>query len=538
MYKKSCFSTLAACLFMLTSPANAAQPLRLQSSSFPHLKEAFQLAIPGIRQTSIVGDDSLIYINQHRDDNKITHVRMQQYYAGFPVFGGYAIIHTSNSLRALNSTTSPVSMNGVVYLGLKKELRHPSPVFVEHASVALQRYKALFQQYQIAEEEITPMVYIDDQHHAFWAYKISMLVEYDDRIPERPTAIVDAQTLKPFVEWNEVKTARQVIKGMGFGGNNRTGAYQFGKDYPFLSLSRDSRLSGCFMENEVIKVVDMAHKYQGGNEPMHFSCKNPVGPTNIYWTGYKGDGYDNENGAFSPSNDAFYAGEVIHNMYKEWYGIDVLSRNGKPLKLVMRVHFGEHYENAFWDSKQMTFGDGYDRMYPLVSLGVGAHEISHGFTEQHANLIYFGQSGGINESFSDMAAQAAEFYSRGKNSWKIGSEIMKESSGYEALRYMDVPSRDGYSIDSADQYIEGLDVHHSSGVYNHLFYILATQPQWTTRMAFQVMVKANMDYWTPYSTFVDAGCGVISATHDLGFSDNAVKFALKNVAIDYEICGN
>ena len=106
------------------------------------------------------------------------------------------------------------------------------------------------------------------------------------------------------------------------------------------------------------------------------------------------------------------------------------------------------YENAFWDGKQMTFGDGDTMMYPLVSLGVGAHEISHGFTEQHSNLEYYGQSGGINEAFSDMAAQAAEYYSAKKNSWQIGPEIMKEDSGYEALRYMDKPSRDGSSIDS------------------------------------------------------------------------------------------
>ena len=39
-------------------------------------------------------------------------------------------------------------------------------------------------------------------------------------------------------------------------------------------------------------------------------------------------------------------------------------------------------------ARKMTFGDGIDMFYPLVFLGVGAHEISHGFTEQHSNLIY------------------------------------------------------------------------------------------------------------------------------------------------------
>ncbi len=59
----------------------------------------------------------------------------------------------------------------------------------------------------------------------------------------------------------------------------------------------------------------------------------------------------------------------------------------------------------------MTFGDGASYFYPLVSLDVSAHEVSHGFIEQNSNLIYSGQSGGINEAFSDMAGEAAEFYS-------------------------------------------------------------------------------------------------------------------------------
>lgn len=206
------------------------------------------------------------------------------------------------------------------------------------------------------------------------------------------------------------------------------------------------------------------------------------------------------------------------------------------MQLVMRVHYGQGYENAYWDGKQMTFGDGDTMMYPLVSLGVGGHEVSHGFTEQHSGLEYFGQSGGMNESFSDMAAQAAEYYSVGKNSWQIGPEIMKEDSGYDALRYMDKPSRDGMSIDVADDYYGGLDVHYSSGVYNHLFYILANQPNWNLRMAFDVMVKANMDYWTPYSTFDEGGCGMLSAAKDLGYNLDDIKKSLSEVTINYQSC--
>ena len=87
-------------------------------------------------------------------------------------------------------------------------------------------------------------------------------------------------------------------------------------------------------------------------------------------------------------------------MYRNWYNTAPLS-----FKLKMRVHYSRNYENAFWDGSQMTFGDGATTFYPLVSLDVAAHEVSHGFTEQNSGLVYSGQSGGINEAFSDMAGK-------------------------------------------------------------------------------------------------------------------------------------
>ena len=97
------------------------------------------------------------------------------------------------------------------------------------------------------------------------------------------------------------------------------------------------------------------------------------------------------NGAYSPLNDAHYFGGLVFNMYQEYFNIAPLKT-----KLKMRVHFGQQFENAFWDGQQMTFGDGANRMYPLTSLDVVAHEVGHGVTEQNSGLIYKQQSGGIN----------------------------------------------------------------------------------------------------------------------------------------------
>ena len=362
-----------------------------------------------------ISPDSLQFIQQRTDRNHVTHIRMQQKYAGFMVYGGYAIMHSLNSANHLLAANSKVEMNGTVYRGLQSELGQPEDNFVSNGELALKQFKANYEGKELREEQVIPIVYIDNKHQAHWAYKVSVYVRHKDKIPERPTAILDAKSFKPFVQWNDIKTAsRQAVKGMGYGGNHKTGEYLYGKTYPLLDLTRDEKRSTCSMANNDVKVVDMNHDYFSFNRPMKFECKKDQNADSlIFWTGYKADGYDKENGAFSPTNDALYAGYVIKHLYHDWYDVEVLSKNGKPMQLVMRVHYGDGFENAYWDGKRMTFGDGGDILYPLVSLSIGAHEISHGFTEQHSDLQYFAHSGGINESFSDMASQAAAYYSTG-----------------------------------------------------------------------------------------------------------------------------
>lgn len=521
-----------------TSSLYAAEAIPLQKTSLKQLQQTFHLTLPGALSTDAVARDSLQFVHQHTDEKNMTHVRMQQEYAGFPVFGGYAIIHSHHLAEALRQGRRPAKMNGVVYQRLETELGFPAPSFVAQGSVALQEFKAKYSDHTVIEEHVTPMVYINEQHQAFWAYQVSVLIQPVDGIPERPTAIIDAQTFKPFKQWNDVKTSRAQAKGQGYGGNPRLGLWQYGVELPLLDVTRDSATSTCYMRNSDVSVVDMKHEFSALPYSMTFICEASLTDTiNAWWTGDLADGYDRINGAESPANDALYIGSVIKQMYSKWYGLNVLTRsNGVPMQLVMRVHCGRDYGNAFWDGKQMTFGDGNTQMYPLVTIGIGAHEISHGFTEQHSGLNYIGQSGGMNESFSDMAAQAVEFYAKGASSWNIGGDVMKTSSRREVLRYMDVPSHDGRSIDKVDQYQEGMDVHYSSGVYNRFFYLLANQSGWNVRQAFHVMVKANMDYWTPYSNFNEGACGVLSATRDLELPVDAVKLSFDDVGINYQEC--
>jgi pseudolysin len=520
----------AAALVLGANVAMAATPVLLKAGSLPLLTKQFSLHKSGLSAST--QKNTLRVVSMHKDFKSISHQRMQQLYQGAPVIGGYAIVHAKEGVGFSANQNSLVT--GKVFQDIAQDVgQAPEKAQIDNAlNSQLKAYKGQ----KISNKKASLVVFLDKNNKAHWAVKTSFQAESGKAIPEKPTAYVEPVTLKVFASWNDIKTERSEAAAKGYGGNERTGKYYYGFDadgYPALEITRNASSSTCYMENENVKVVDMEGEYYSDNSPMKWACSNAVS-NNTYLTGHDGDGYDEINGAYSPTNDSMYAGYVIKHMYRDWYNLEVLRKSdGSPMQLVMRVHYGENYENAYWDGKQMTFGDGGSWMYPLVSMGVGAHEISHGFTEQNSGLEYWGQSGGMNESFSDMAAQAAEYYSTGEASWMIGERIMKEDSGYEALRFMDQPSKDGRSVDTAGDYYDGLDVHYSSGVYNHLFYLMSTTEGWTARKAFDVMVKANQDYWSPYSDFDEAAEGVLSAARDYGYDLEQVKAALDKVEVNY-----
>jgi Zn-dependent metalloprotease len=102
--------------------------------------------------------------------------------------------------------------------------------------------------------------------------------------------------------------------------------------------------------------------------------------------------------------------------------------------------------------------------------------MSHGVTSSTANLTYSGESGGLNEATSDIMAAAVEFYANNSNDvgdYLVGEEVVLPGLGQPALRFMDRPSRDGSSADAWSSSTKNLDVHYSSGVANHFYYLLS-----------------------------------------------------------------
>lgn len=479
-----------------------------QSASFRSLSDSqfrknLQSSIPLSSQVGLSEHHSFNIKTQVPLANGKVKIRYQQHYQGIPIYDG-AVSATRTSNGKINK------ISGEVLDNIEADLPKARAGITQKSalSIALKQAKLSnsnrtdgnqLQDYHIENTRTRDFIHLNKAKKARRVYEVSMMI-HTQKGPSRPFYLIDAKTGNILEHWNGLTTHKMAH---GPGGNEKTGIYEYGEDFNGLPVSED-----CAMSSKHVDTINMNHKRMGGD--IHqFAC-----PSNTHKA---------INGAFSPLNDAHYFGNVVFNMYQDWFKTSPLTH-----RLAMRVHYDSHFENAFWDGKQMTFGDGNSRFYPLVSLDVVAHEVSHGFTEQNSDLMYRSQAGGINESFSDMAGEAAEYYMHGENDWLIGSSISKTA---EALRYMDDPTKDERSIGHKKDYSLFMNVHHTSGVFNKAFYELANTENWNTAKAFKPFVLANQVYWKRISTFHTASCGVINAGKDLGYDSTAIENAFKKVGV-------
>ena len=445
-------------------------------------------AILGLSAQELVPVRRRIYIGG------TTVTRYQQSYQSVPVWG-----ESVTEKRTPNQSTPELS--GTLLRNLANDLPAIQPTYSPAQALTLAKTRARIN-VPTENDQTKLFVRLGTNNVAQLIYIVSFLIK-DAATPSRPHAMIDATTGAVLEQWEGL----QHLDASGPGGNQNTGKYEYGSAlYGPLVVS-----DNCTMRSDNVIAVDLKNATSDVT-PFQFSC-----PRNIF---------KEVNGAYSPINDAYYFGTAVFNMYRDYLGLRPISQT-----LLMKVHYGRSYENAFWDGSAMSFGDGAATLYPLVAVDVSGHEISHGFTEQNSALQYTGQAGGMDEAFSDMAGEATEYYVRGKNDFMVGADIFKADG---ALRYMDNPPRDGASIDNAALYTSKLDVHHSSGVYNKAFYLLATKPGWTTRRAFEVMADANQLYWTSISNFNQGACGVEKAAGNRGYAVADVTAAFEDVGVQ---CG-
>ncbi|MFJ6382413.1 M4 family metallopeptidase [Kitasatospora sp. NPDC092039] len=159
-----------------------------------------------------------------------------------------------------------------------------------------------------------------------------------------------------------------------------------------------------------------------------------------------------------------------YDYYKNVHGRNGIRNDGRAATVF--VHVGTRWDNAVWSNTCfcMMTGDGNGTTDPeQVDLDTMGHEMTHGVTAATANLRYSGESGGLNEATSDIFGTMVEWYA--DNSIDTPDYLFSDQSTPPWLRRFDKPSLDGRSADCWSSSVGSLDVHHSSGVGNHWFYL-------------------------------------------------------------------
>ena len=222
-----------------------------------------------------------------------------------------------------------------------------------------------------------------------------------------------------------------------------------------------------------------------------------------------------------------------------WHSLD-----GNNTATFIAAHVNTAYDNAYYSDtcKCMFIGDG-SFFTSLGAIDVVGHEMGHGVTAATSNLLYFGESGGLNESSSDINGEAVEAYARGGaagetlpltgNDWVLGKEISRNGT---PLRWMYRPSKDGSSPDAWSSAIKRMDVHYSSGPNNRMFYFLSQgskddkngdyfsrylvkQPAAMTGIgidkAYRIWFKAATTKFTAITNYKDARAKMLAAAQEL-----------------------
>ncbi|MEK2474203.1 M4 family metallopeptidase [Streptomyces noursei] len=237
---------------------------------------------------------------------------------------------------------------------------------------------------------------------------------------------------------------------------------------------------------------------------------------------------------------------------------DVFQRrsiDGAGLPLDATVHYGQNFNNALWNGRQMVFGDGNRKTLQnfTASLDVIAHELTHGVTMYSGGLDYQGQSGALNESISDVFGSLAKQYTLRQTAedadWLIGDGVLVSGINGVALRSMKAPGtayddplmgKDPQPAVMAD-YVNTLrdsgGVHINSGIPNHAFYLVAMALggyAWEKagRIWYQTLTSGTLPSDADFPTFAQATTATAHTLYGPGTEEDAVRKAWGQVGVN------
>jgi Zn-dependent metalloprotease len=413
------------------------------------------------------------------------HVRLDQVYHGIPVFGRQLVVHIDPQGRV-------ASVNGHFVPGIEAPTK-PSIGAEQAEGVALR---------DLLENQLEP----DERAHVQTTVRranTQLMVYIDQAGKPRLTWYVTIMTQRPLGQWRSfVNAMRPVVV------------------HAFNSLADAKRRITFTADNSTdLPGRQLIDEGERSRDPVAQAAHDGAG--------------------------------TVYDYYQKTFKRD--SIDGHGMEIVSTVHYGadaEDAENAAWigELSQMIYGDGGRIFKPLAyGLDVVAHELTHGVTENTANLVYEGQSGALNEAYSDIFGALIE-----RKNWTVGEEVVK-SPPYPVpmLRSLEDPTLGGrYDRNNplegvgqpatVDEYArlplsrraDNGGVHINSGIPMHAAYLVA---QAITREKMeQIYYRTLTQYLTPDSDFFASGEATLRSAQELyGATEvNAVRQAFSQIGID------
>lgn len=191
------------------------------------------------------------------------------------------------------------------------------------------------------------------------------------------------------------------------------------------------------------------------------------------------------------ADEAYEGLGATFDFFEQIFDRNSIDDSGMPLTAT--VHFGKDYNNAFWNSVQMVFGDGDGQIFNrfTIALDIIGHELAHGVTEDESKLQYFNQSGALNESMSDVFGSLIKQFVKKQTAdqadWLIGQGLLAAGINGVALRSMKDPGsafndpilgkdpQPKHMKDFIQTFDDNGGVHINSGIPNHAFYQVASR---------------------------------------------------------------
>jgi Zn-dependent metalloprotease len=551
-------AAMAVALTSLAVPA-AATPL-MSAANVPSPEQSAALAATLDAQRAARGldaDHGFVLGRQHPGVQGTQVSRFDHTYKGVRVFGSESVVVSDAAGKIVSESTSErrqhlgkgsanrlgaptaefsvkptISTRAAIdaaLASLPAGATHVSPPNAELIVYPIIRTERMPGAVDKSEDELNAL----DVEEVVVAYELSYLVHTRMTLGDRPVyhdTVVSAVDGRILSQWNMLQTV------VGVGNSQYNGAVPInttltGDSYRMIDPSRGT--GGTF---GAMAITNADHSTSAG--AVYANATNTWGDGKQY---IDGGSTTNANGQTAAVN-AMWGLMNTYDTLKNTLGW--LSLDGHNTATYIAAHVNTAYDNAYYSDtcKCMFIGDG-SFFNSLGSIDVIGHEMGHGVTAATSNLIYSGESGGLNESSSDINGDVVEAYARAGgtgdaipatgNDWVMGKEISKNGT---PLRYMYKPSKDGSSPDAWSVTLRFIDVHYSSGPNNRMFYFLSQGSNADkasdyfskylvkkplamngigTDKAFRIWFKAATTKFTASTNYADARAKMVLAAQEL-----------------------